>query len=273
MNIHELRRELFLDETYQTYLNRVAQLTLPATYRSQLQHIQESPKFKLLPDGTRQAVSFPGYTVCSPTWGEEPEHSTFYASLEEIQQQLLKQLGAGLMVPVPPDSFHLTLADLIWDSAYRDAERTKPDFEKQLHERIQESFQKYQHSMPRGNPIGWQLLGLMIRPRAIAVSLVAQDEDSYKRVLELRRCIYQNSGLIGLGIEQQYHFTAHITLGYFGEISPDLDRDRLSNTLLEFNRQELPEEVIPLSINRAELRKFDNMMRYYRQPDWPVLEF
>jgi hypothetical protein len=127
--------------------------------------------------------------------------------------------------------------------------------------------------MPRGNPIGWQLLGLMVRPRAIAVSLVAQDEDSYKRVLELRRCIYQNSGLIGLGIEQQYHFTAHITLGYFGEISPALDRDRLSNTLLEFNRQELPEEVIPLSINRAELRKFDNMLRYYREPDWPVLEF
>ena len=177
------------------------------------------------------------------------------------------------MVPVPPDSFHLTLADLIWDSAYRDLERENPDFEKQLQERIRESFQKYQQSLKSGNPIYWQLLGLMIRPRAIAVCLAPSDENSYKRLLEFRRSIYQNPALIGLGIEQQYHFTAHITLGYFGEISPHLDRDRLSNTLSELNRQALPDEAIPLYVRRAELRKFDDMMRYYREPDWPILEF
>ncbi len=262
-----------MDETYQTYLNRVARLTLPATYKSQLQHIQESPKFKLLPDGSRQAVSFPGYTVCTPPWGEVSENSEFYNSLQEIQEQLLQQLAPGLMVAVPPDSFHLTLADLIWDSAYRHAQRENPNFEKHLQERIQESFQKYQQTMARGNPIGWQLLGLMIRPRAIAVCLAPKDEDSYKRMLEFRRLIYQNSGLIGLGIEQQYHFTSHITLGYFGSIAPNLDRDLLANTLSEFNRQSLPLELIPLRIQRAELRKFDDMMRYYREPDWPVLEF
>ena len=262
-----------MDETYQTYLNRVARLTLPATYKSQLQHIQESPKFKLLPDGSRQAVSFPGYTVCTPPWGEVSENSEFYNSLQEIQEQLLQQLAPGLMVAVPPDSFHLTLADLIWDSAYRHAQRENPNFEKHLQERIQESFQKYQQTMARGNPIGWQLLGLMIRPRAIAVCLAPKDEDSYKRMLEFRRLIYQNSGLIGLGIEQQYHFTSHITLGYFGSIASNLDRDLLANTLSEFNRQSLPLELIPLRIQRAELRKFDDMMRYYREPDWPVLEF
>ena len=262
-----------MDETYQTYLNRVARLTLPATYKSQLQHIQESPKFKLLPDGSRQAVPFPGYTVVTPPWGEESEKSTFYESLQQLQQQLVQQLDAGLIVPVPPDSFHLTLADLIWDSSYRDAERENPDFEGQLKKRIGESFQKYQQSLSGGNPIGWQLLGIMIRPRAIAVCLAPADESSYKRLLEFRRFIYQNPGLIGLGIEQQYHFTAHITLGYFGEIAPDLDRDRLCDTLLELNRQALPEELVPLFIRRAELRKFDDMMRYYREPDWPILEF
>ncbi|MDP8965434.1 MAG: DUF1868 domain-containing protein, partial [Cyanobacteriota bacterium] len=214
-----------------------------------------------------------GYTVCTPPWGEVSENSAFYNSLQEIQEQLLQQLAPGLMVAVPPDSFHLTLADLIWDSAYRHAQRENPNFEKQLQERIQESFQKYQQTMARGNPIGWQLLGLMIRPRAIAVCLAPKDEDSYKRMLEFRRFIYQNSGLIGLGIEQQYHFTSHITLGYFGSIAPNLDRDLLANTLSEFNRQSLPLELIPLRIQRAELRKFDDMMRYYREPDWPVLEF
>ncbi len=272
MNTHRLTRGSRLDETYQTYLNRVARLPLADTYRSQLQHIQESPKFKLLPDGSRQAVPFPGYSVVTPTWEDEAENSGFYESLQQLQQQLLQRLDPGLMVSVPPESFHVTLTDLIWASAYLDAKRENPHFEEQLKERITESFQKYEQSFSGGNPIGWQLLGLMVRPRAIAVCLVPTNENSYKRLLEFRRAIYQNPSLIGLGIEQQYHFTAHVTLGYFGEISPNLDRDRLTNTLLDLNQQALPDELIPLCIRRAELRKFDDMVRYYREPDWPSLE-
>lgn len=261
-----------MDETYQTYINRVARLTLPATYQSQLQHIQESPKFKPLPDGSRQAVPFPGYTVSSPPWVEESESSAFYTPLKELQQQLLQQLDPGLIVLVPPDSFHLTFADLIWESVYRDMERQNPDFDQQLRDRIRESFQQYSKAYSNGTPICWQLLGIMIRPRAIAVCLAPEDENAYKQMLEVRRAIYQNSGLIALGVEQQYHFTAHITLGYFGEISPDLDRDRIADTLSELNQQTLKEEGVPLCVRQVELRKFDDMMRYYREPDWPVLE-
>ncbi|MEO8894093.1 MAG: DUF1868 domain-containing protein, partial [Coleofasciculaceae cyanobacterium] len=103
-----------MDETYQTYLNRVARLTLPETYKTQLQHLQESPKFKLLPNGSAEAVPFPGYTVCTPTWEEDSSlNSEFYNCMQDIQQQLAKQLDPGLMITVPPKSFHLTLADLI----------------------------------------------------------------------------------------------------------------------------------------------------------------
>ncbi|MGC1395380.1 MAG: DUF1868 domain-containing protein [Coleofasciculaceae cyanobacterium] len=263
-----------MDETYQTYLNRVARLTLPETYKTQLQHIQESPKFKLLPNGSAEAVPFPGYTVCTPTWEEVSSlNSEFYNCMLDIQQQLAEQLDPGLMITVPPESFHLTLADLIWDSAYRAVEQENPHFEKQLQECIQESFKKYPSSLSIGKPIEWQILGLMIRPRAIAVCLAPKDENSYRRMLELRRCIYQNSSLMALGIEQQYHFTSHITLGYFGKIASDLDRDRLTQTLLHFNREVLPMELIALYVQQAQLRKFDDMMRYYRQPDWPVLQF
>lgn len=261
-----------MDENYQAYLNRVARLTLPATYKSQLQHIQESPKFKLLPDGSRQAVFFPGYTLSTPPWGEDSDNEAFYAPLQELQQQLVQQLGSDLIVQVPPDSFHLTLADLIWENAYLDRERENPEFDRQLQERIGESLQQYQQAFSNGKPIGWQLLGIMLRPRAIAVCLAPQDEDAYKRVMEIRRAVYQNSGLIALGVEQQYIFTAHITLGYFGAISPELNREQLADTLSKFNQQVLEQQGVPLYARRVELRKFDDMMRYYRQSDWPVLD-
>jgi hypothetical protein len=260
-----------LDENYQTYLNRVARQTLPATYESLLQHIQESPKFQLHPDGGRKAVPFPGYTVITPPAEEDSKNSDFYQNLQNCQEQLFQQLP-NLIVPIPPSSFHLTLADLIWDSAYRDAVSHNPEFEVQLRSAMAKSFEQYKNSSPSGNPIRWQLLGLTVMPRAIGVGLAPKDEDAYERILQLRRAIYQNSGLIALGIEQQYLFNAHITLGYFGEISPDLDRDRLSHILLELNNQwlENPQELL---VERAELRKFDDMTRYYREQDSPVLEF
>jgi hypothetical protein len=77
---------------------------------------------------------------------------------------------------------------------------------------------------------------------------------------------------MGLGIEQHYHFTAHVTLGYFGEIAADLDRAKLSNLFSELNQQWLlnfPE----ILIHRAEVRKFDNMTGYYRQPEFTSIEF
>lgn len=259
-----------MDEDYQTYLSRVARMTLPETYNSQLQHIQESPKFQTLPGGGRQAVPFPGYTVITLPAGEDSQNLDFYQNLNLCQQQLLQlPLNDNLIVPIPAASLHLTLADLIWDSAYRYAQENS-EFEVQLRNCISEIFQQYRQSLAT-NQIGWQILGLFVMPRAIGVCLIPKNESSYEQILKFRRTIYQSSGLTALGIEQHYHFTAHITLGYFGDLSPNLNRDRLSTSLTELNQQwsHSPE----LNVHRAELRKFDDMTRYYREPDWAILDF
>jgi len=193
--------------------------------------------------------------------------------LAELQEELVQLLGKDLFVPVEPDSFHLTLADLIWGDGYRDAVRENPEFEVQLRDRITQCFQKSQSLVRTGHPIQLQLLGLILRPRALGIALVSKEEEGYERILHLRRSIYQNSGLIALGIEQQYHFTAHITLGYFGPIPADLNRDRLCNILATINDRWVETEFPVLTIQQAQLCKFDDMTRFYREPDWPQLDF
>ncbi|AFZ26066.1 hypothetical protein Cylst_3954 [Cylindrospermum stagnale PCC 7417] len=262
-----------MDDNYQTYLNRVARLTLPEAYRSQVQHIQESSKFQPH-SGLRQPAPFPGYTLITPPAEEDSLNSDFYAKLQAYQQELLQlPVNPDLIVPVPAASFHVTLADLIWDSAYLHTCEENPKFDQELRHCLTEMFQQYQQSMTkRTHPIQWQMLGLILMPRAVAVCLVPQDERCYEEIIQFRRTIYQNPKLIALGIEQHYHFTAHITLGYFGEVSPELDRTNFSATLSQLNQQwllNLPEFLV----QRVELRKFDNMARYYRQPDWPSLDF
>lgn len=262
-----------MDDTYPTYINRVARMTARDSYYSQLPNIHESPKFERLADGTTRAVNFPGYSVITPPWENESENQVFYGSLQELQGILEQELTSSLMISLPPESFHLTLADLIWENRYRDVVGDNPEFEVQLQDQIRESFQQYQGLYGTPHPIYWKFFGVIIMPRAIGVCLVPKDEESYQRVVEFRRCLYQNSGLIGLGVEQQYHFTAHITLGYFGEITTELERDRISSILLDLNEQWLGKETNCFWVRRAELRKFDNMTHFYRDLDFPVVDF
>lgn len=255
-----------MDETYQTYVNRLAQLTLPATYQPQLQNIQPSPKFQ-----AGRPVSFPGYSAISPPKGEDGENASFYGNLEVFQEKLLAEIEPGLVIPVPPDSFHLTVADLIWESRYQEALKANPHFPQQLKACIKDSFQTYQRSATLRGPSPWQLLGLLVFPRALALALVPQNEAAYEQILHLRRSLYQNPDLIALGIEQQYHFTAHITLGYFNEIPADLDRPHLAAVLSQGNDHWLETEPQILNIKQVELRQFTDMTRFQREPGDPTV--
>ena len=261
-----------MDENYQTFLNRVMRLTLPDTYKSQVQHIQESPKFRFSAEQGWKPSEFPGYTVVTPPGWEDSKNLTIYQNLKSYQAQIAKRLGSEMFVPIPPESFHVTIADLIWDSAFRHAMES-PGFEERLRDRAASSFRQCQ-SFSLNQPIRFQVVGLMVMTRAIAACLATTDEAAYNRILALRRSLYQNPDLIEIGIEQQYYFTPHITLGYFGKLDSELDRDSLSQTFDELNSDWLENnQGNEFWVHRAELRKFDNMAVYYREPNWATFQF
>ncbi|MBE9042927.1 DUF1868 domain-containing protein [Pleurocapsales cyanobacterium LEGE 10410] len=233
----------------------------------QLQSIQHSPKFA---DG--KPTSFPGYSVITPLAGEDTANDNFYRQIETLQRQISQQLGADFFIPLPPASFHFTLADLIWDESYRQAVAANPKFDEELRQQVAASFQQY-HAESSNQSLAWQLWGLVTRPRAIMACLVPKDQESYQSVVKLRRALYQNAGLIGLGIEQQYDLTAHITLGYFNNIPDSLNRDRLCIVLSQINDRLVESELPEFIIQQAQLRKFENMTQYDREADWAVVEF
>ncbi|HAC64080.1 MAG TPA: DUF1868 domain-containing protein [Cyanothece sp. UBA12306] len=259
-----------MDETYQIYVNRVAQLTIPATYETQLKNIQKSPKFD-----QGKAVPFPGYTILTPPQPEDALNGEFYQQLQTTQQELLKQIESAIIDWLPLESFHLTLADLIWDKSYREAIQEDPNFAHRIKKCIEDSFNNYQKINLEKSKNRWQLLGLIILPRALAIALVPSDELSYEKIIQLRRSIYQNMDLIGLGVQQQYHFTAHITLGYFNEnvenIS-EVERTRLASILTSFNDRWLEAEPQFFKISQVELRKFEDMINYLPSDDNPKIE-
>lgn len=261
-----------MDENFQTYLNRAMRMTLPDAYRTQLQNIQESPKFESQPDQGLVPTNFPGYSIITPSKADESsENQALYDLLEQTQTQLVSELGATVFAPVASAIFHLTLADLIWDSAYRHA-KEDPAFEDQLQTQIAQIFQACQ-PISEGKSISFQVLGLMLMPRSIGVCLAPVDEVSYERILKFRRAIYQNHPLMGLGIEQQYYFTPHITLGYFGSVPSLEKRLQLSDRLPQLNQSWVTETPQVFDVHQAELYKFDDMSHYYREKDWATFKF
>ncbi|GJD24142.1 hypothetical protein RIVM261_090980 [Rivularia sp. IAM M-261] len=262
-----------MDDDYQTYLNRLARMTLPESYQTQVQHIHESYKYSSAPNGPRQPTPFPGYTIITPPSEDDKNNANFYAALQEYQSQILDlSVSTELIVPLPSTSFHLTVADLIWDSAYRDEHSRNPNYESDLQSCCAKIFNTYKQTAPANNEIRFGVLGVMVMPRAIGVCLAPSTRSSYEQIINFRRTLYQNPQLMSLGIEQNYHLTAHITLGYFGEVAPDLDRTSLAEKISDLNQKwlgNLPEFIV----HRAELRKFDDMTRYYRQPEWAAIDF
>jgi hypothetical protein len=256
-----------LDESYQEYINRVARLTLPSACALQLQGIQQSPKFV---DG--KPVSFPGYSVITPPAGEDTDNQQFYQQLETLQKQLFDNLGQDFYIPLPTASFHFTLADLIWDESYRQVVKENPNFDRELQQQVAASINEYQAESDH-QPISWQLWGVIARPRAIMACLVPKDQTSYQSVIKLRRALYQNPGIVGLGVEQQYDLTAHITLGYFDSIPDSLNRDRLCIVMSQINDRLVESELPEFTLQKAELRKFEDMIHYKREADWAVVNF
>lgn len=258
-----------MDDTYQAYLNRMVRATLPDAHLMQVSNVQESPKFSRTGEAWVPS-SFPGHTVITPPGRADTANEGVYKFLAQYQSELAAKLGEDLFIPIPKDSFHLTLADLIWDSAYEHAVKTEPSFDHKLQAGIAGSFQQSSHLRSR-TPIPFRLAGLMVMTRALAVSLVATDETGYRQVLEMRRSIYQNPDLISIGIEQQYHFTPHITLGYFGSLK-GVDRAVLTQTIDDLNQPWLMTDLT-FWLKEAQLRKFPNMVTYDREADWATFEF
>ena len=120
-----------------------------------------------------------------------------------------------------------------------------------------------------GTSIGLKVLGFIVMTRAIAVCLAPNTEADYQTILNLRRSLYQTSELLALGIDQQYHFTAHITLGYFvGSEGITVDSEKLSQDLNRLNDVFL-DDFPEFQLQTVELRKFRNMLEFDRQEPWP----
>jgi len=251
---------------YQSYVNKVVQMTIPTNYKQQLKNIQSSPKFI-----HGKPVEFPGFSVITPPYVEDDYNQEFYQNLQLISSQLTEKLGEDFFLALPSESFHLTLADLIWDKSYLNAVKENLNFDDILISELAKIFKEYQSLIPKNQSLELEIIGLSIFPRAIAVCLVPT-ESSYELIIKLRQLIYQNEEIINLGIEQHYDFAAHVTLGYFNQIDDNINSEKIESIIKEINYLLIDDCTPIFKLKEFEIRKFTNMINYTRQPQWATVK-
>lgn len=214
--------------------------------------------------------------------GEEEDKTNLeaYNILINVRKQLFHDTRySKKCVPVPDDTLHMTLADLISQQAYvlnvKESKR-----ERELIDEVKNIFDDFtsnnQHDIPQ-----MKLKGLSLVPQSPVCLVAIVDPRTPKdctTLMELRRFIHDRSPiLIDMGVKRQFPYVFHITLAYIeGFLSKD-DRNQLKDKILELNKSIFHNsKVIPFNILSAELRKFDDVSRFDRDPDdtlWPVVNF
>lgn len=257
-----------MEDSFMKYNQRIDSiLTNMEVFKRSRETWGPAGRFKKDNAGLWEPEDHPGYTIITPTFEDDSDNVETYTTLGAIRDILLERIVFSKCVPSPVASIHLTIADLIAGKAYKNGiMNTK---EQELLQVLSSVFS--QLILP--GLIRMEVRGVSLFTQGFVIALVgAVDENGYMRLTSLRDVIYRDERLKNLGVVRKFKLTGHLTLAYIEETLSEQDQNQLAETLITLNKQFFA-TPLPLNIARAEVRKFDNMTRFYRQREWPVFEF
>lgn len=219
--------------------------------------------------GVWEPLEHSGYTIITPPFEDEGESGNVktYARLGDVQQFILENLGLAHYAPAPITSLHLTVADLVAGGRYK--EQVAGACEEQLRAELSSCFAEFE----RQGTIQMHVVGVSVFPAGFVIALLSfREETGYRQLMSFRDSIYEHAGLKGLGVQRKFKFAGHVTLAYAESELGASGRYRLARTLIDVKERYFA-RPLPFDVAQAQVVKFDHLSRFYREQDWPVLQF
>jgi 2'-5' RNA ligase len=212
-----------------------------------------SHKYKILCENYSSAViepePYPGYTVIAKPF---PIDQANQQELERVQKSLFKSVSG--FVPSPPDSFHLTVAELLSGQTFT-ALMKQPEWDAAFAGRVNDLLDR-RAVQDSDMTIRGIIAGIGAFPGVVVAIVDFDSEIEYGRIIELRNTIYGDRALMSSSVKRSYPFLGHITLGYL-ESAPVRGLDEVLSVIRlkepfgwEFN------------INGVGLHHFSNLSTY-----------
>ncbi|MBC7921477.1 MAG: hypothetical protein H7Z75_10380 [Ferruginibacter sp.] len=223
-----------------------------------------------LEGGQWKSLPYVGYAVVSMV-DNNPGNESVGNRLREMQSRLAKGFRRpSAFFPLPPDSFHQTVANTLSNERFRQHIADKglaADYPALLGK----AFGEFPAAIHSG-PIRLRLGGLSLFSSAVGVLGTFEEEGDFQRVLDFREHVYSNAGLNGLGIQRTRPFVGHVTLAYLEEELTRQEKAVLINTCVAINH-ELKNQALHFLLSRTELRRYQDLAGFHTEPGYPSYSF
>ncbi len=199
-----------------------------------------------------------------------PDNDATARTLSEVQQALMAGFdNRDAFYPLPPASFHQTLANTLSDENYH-RQVVRAGIADVYPERVATILGSL--AADAGEVPVMRMVGISLFGTALGVLGVFHEKAAFDRVLALRDLFYGHPDIAALGIKRTRPFIGHITLGYIEANMDEAERVRLVGVVSDLNRG-LAEQNLLFSMPVAELRAYDHLAEFRPLPQLPTYRF
>lgn len=256
-----------MEKSYFEYVNELQAMLTVEYLKAQITEVQPLGKFYLSEDRRWRPSAYPGYTLITPTCGDDDENESTYTFLLQAKGFLAGRLNPLKMFPAPDHALHMTVARLISGDFF--IRNIQGAGEKDLLSALAQLLGQ----MDALERLSFVVKGITVFTQGVVAALVEPvDEGSYRRLQYLRDCIYRDPVLGGLGVERRRGFKGHITLFYIEQALTEAEKQTLWDTVNSLN-QSLAKHPLPFWVTKAEVRRFNDFTRFCRDGDLPFYCF
>jgi 2'-5' RNA ligase len=160
-----------------------------------------------------EPIAYAGYTLLARPY---PINFVNGPRLEAIQHKLQDNIFG--FAPVPSDSFHMTIANLVSGNTYEalsESQEWEYAFKKTIEAILNDNSRNQEET-----PLLGYIIGIGAFPGVIVLLVDFRSKSHYNRIERIREKIYNDPFLINNGVKCDRAFQGHITLGYLEAVPP-----------------------------------------------------
>ena len=198
--------------------------------------LQSSPKYR---EG--HALPYSGFTLMTPSSDLDDLSAPLYRVIESAQTHFTRTFSPHL-IPVPPQSFHVTGADLISGDAFTSQlyGASIDTYRMRLIEALKLTLKSSSLGSKSGSQVTslWNFRGFSLFESALVALFTPMYDQTYTALVQQRAHLYHSPYLTQLGVVSPRPLMLHITLAYFTEsLALDLKAQELLTTeVLRYQR-------------------------------------
>lgn len=257
-----------MEMNYRDYTRHADELLQDGIICKAVDKLEPLGKFVMKGIGCWEPVYYPGFTLITPACEEDHDNADIYRKLLTARELWLsRHVNLSKCIEAPDQALHMTVARLI---SGRDFETNRMElYEDSFLDRMKGLFEKLAIS----GRLRFEIKGVSVLPQGVIAAIVSPiNEADYNCLQNFREFIYSDKVLQAFGVERKREFIGHISLFYVEKELDNMEKQILYDAVVNTNRQ-IFAKPMPFYISRAEVRRFNNFLRFDRGKNWPVFEF